>query len=210
MDRVDEQQINYDLIEDLLSLLLVTPELNTMILPPDSKSSSSDLAVNGSVLIFLPGLGEIKRLHERLKGGRIFGDPMRFIIIPMHSALSPSDQKRAFLKPDPGVYKVILATNIAETSLTIPDCVCGENKHFFSFYFALCNYVVLESYTISAQCIRAIVIDTGLVREIRQDQRSSTPTLVTDWCSKANAKQRVSYLFRCFVCRYNCTRVNHH
>ena len=36
----------------------------------------------------------------------------------------------------------------------------------------------------------SLVIDTGQVREVRQNERTSTATLVTDWCSKASAKQR--------------------
>ena len=37
-----------------------------------------------------------------------------------------------------------------------------------------------------------IVIDTGLEKEIIQNKRTSTSTLVTTWCSRASAKQRVS------------------
>ena len=156
MDRVDEFVINYDLIEDVLTLILDKGSANPILLPPIC--DGSEKAANGAVLIFLPGMGEIRALTDRLKGSRFFGDSNRFDVIPMHSSLSPQDQKRAFLKPRAGCRKIILATNIAETSVTIPDCVC--------------------------------VIDSGLGREVRQDKRSSTSTLVLDWCSKASAKQR--------------------
>ena len=59
-------------------------------------------------------------------GSPKFGDSNRFDVIPMHSSLSPKEQKRAFMKPKHGCQKIILATNIAETSITIDDCVCGE------------------------------------------------------------------------------------
>ncbi|CAB9507370.1 DExH-box ATP-dependent RNA helicase DExH7, chloroplastic [Seminavis robusta] len=119
MTRVNEEIINYDLIEDVLHLLLVQPEQNDYLLPPEG----ADLS-NGAVLVFLPGFGEIRALTERLAASSSFGNKQRFDIIPMHSTLSPQDQRRAFLKPRKGCRKLILATNIAETSVTIPDVVC--------------------------------------------------------------------------------------
>jgi len=61
-----------------------------------------------------------------LQGNIHFGNVNLFDIIPMHSTLSPKDQKRAFMKPKAGCQKIILATNIAETSITIDDCICGK------------------------------------------------------------------------------------
>jgi len=119
MERVNEEIINYDLIEDLLLFLLNTDK-NDKILPPDSEEGS----LSGSILIFLPGIGEIRSLHDRLRANIHFSNPKRFDIIPMHSTLSPKEQKRAFLKPKNGCQKIIIATNIAETSITIDDCVC--------------------------------------------------------------------------------------
>lgn len=127
MERVNEKIINYDLIEDVL-LLLIDSENNNQLVPPEGSElllSKSDLS-NGSILVFLPGLGEIRSLYDRLMGNPKFGDSNRFDVIPMHSSLSPKEQKRAFMKPKHGCQKIILATNIAETSITIDDCVCGE------------------------------------------------------------------------------------
>lgn len=125
MERVDEMVMNYDLIEDLLKVLLIHPERNSSILPPESSDNDAcSLLSNGSILVFLPGMGKIRTLHERLRCSRLFGSA-KFDIIPMHSSLSSKDQKRAFLQPRRGCQKIILATNIAETSVTIADCVCG-------------------------------------------------------------------------------------
>src|SRR5262249_52949467 len=71
----------------------------------------------GDVLVFLPGAREIRRvqtlLEERLAGGAV-------TVLPLFGDLSPSEQD-ARLAPGPGgTRKVVLATNIAETSLTIP------------------------------------------------------------------------------------------
>lgn len=124
MDRVNEQVINYDLIEDVLNLLLIRPESNSVLLAPDGSDMST-----GSVLVFLPGLGEIRSVTERLEANRALGDSRRFEIIPMHSKLSSQDQRRAFLPAKPGCRKIILSTNIAETSVTIPDVVCGKLQY---------------------------------------------------------------------------------
>jgi ATP-dependent RNA helicase DHX29 len=120
MNHVNEQVINYDLIEDVSGLLLVNPGANNFLTPPDS---AVDIAA-GAVLVFLPGAGEIRTQRERLEGSRTFGDRRCFNIIPMHSTLSPKDQRRAFVKSKKGCQEIILATNIAETSVTIPGVVC--------------------------------------------------------------------------------------
>ena len=68
----------------------------------------------GDILAFLPGVAEINRTAERLAG---LADAA---VLPLHGSLEPADQRRA-LGPDPqGRRKIILATNIAETSLTVP------------------------------------------------------------------------------------------
>ena len=150
MGRVNEEIVNYDLIEDILQLILVDPSRNKSLLPPEGADLST-----GSVLVFLPGFGEIRSLTERLEGSRALGNKQRFDIIPMHSTLSPQDQRRAFMSPKKGCRKIILSTNIAgryseqqtlgdaldisrshkftacspssETSVTISDVVCGKS-----------------------------------------------------------------------------------
>lgn len=121
MDRVDETRVNYDLVEDVLDFILSSPTQPDFLAPPDGVSVSS-----GAILIFLPGVGEIKTMHERLQGNRLFGNRHRFSIVQLHSSLSSADQRLAFCDPPPGVQKIILSTNIAETSVTIPDVVCGK------------------------------------------------------------------------------------
>jgi ATP-dependent helicase HrpB len=70
----------------------------------------------GSVLAFLPGMGEIKRVAERL--AERVRDPS-VLIAPLFGALDPAEQDRAIEPAPHGTRKVVLATSIAETSLTI-------------------------------------------------------------------------------------------
>jgi ATP-dependent helicase HrpB len=64
----------------------------------------------GDVLVFLPGKAEIEACADALRG--------RFALVPLHGGLSLDEQRRAFERT--AARKVILATNVAETSLTIP------------------------------------------------------------------------------------------
>lgn len=119
MHRVEESSINYDLIEDVLQAVLVD---RGVFVPTGGEELES-----GAVLVFLPGLGEIRTLNDRLLGSRVFGNRTNFEVVPLHSTLSAAEQRRAFRIPQNGCRKIILSTNIAETSVTIPDVVCGKS-----------------------------------------------------------------------------------
>jgi ATP-dependent helicase HrpB len=69
---------------------------------------------SGSALVFLPGVGEIRRVEERLQGLAANVD-----VAPLYGDLSPVEQDRAIAPSPAGRRKVVLATSIAETSLTI-------------------------------------------------------------------------------------------
>lgn len=68
----------------------------------------------GDFLVFLPGQGEIKKAEEILK--RALPND---IIVPLFGQLSPAEQNRAILPHPSGKRKIVLSTDIAETSLTI-------------------------------------------------------------------------------------------
>jgi len=68
----------------------------------------------GSLLAFLPGVAEIERTAERLEGLPAGTDLHR-----LHGSLEPGAQRSAIAAPPPGRRKIVLATSIAETSLTL-------------------------------------------------------------------------------------------
>ena len=72
---------------------------------------------SGSLLVFLPGQAEIRRVHQSLQ--EALGDRRDLLLCPLHGELDLNAQ-RAAIEPAPhGLRKIVLATNIAETSLTI-------------------------------------------------------------------------------------------
>lgn len=86
---------------------------------------------DGDVLVFLPGEGEIRKCEELLKG-QLPG----FVIHPLYGQLPPGAQFTAIMPNKNGLRKVVLATSIAETSLTIEgikivvDCGFGRTSKF--------------------------------------------------------------------------------
>ncbi|MEM9201135.1 MAG: ATP-dependent helicase HrpB [Actinomycetota bacterium] len=90
----------------------------------DAVSRSVTDAVNspahrGDVLVFLPGVAAIERVHRNLDRSLTSRLETELVITPLHGSLRPDTQDMA-LRPDPdGRRKIILATPIAETSVTI-------------------------------------------------------------------------------------------
>ncbi|XP_077399791.1 putative ATP-dependent RNA helicase DHX57 [Vanacampus margaritifer] len=141
---MDLDKINMDLIESLLEWIV------------DGNHSYPP----GAVLVFLPGLAEIKMLFEQLQSNRKFNNRRtdRCVVYPLHSTLSNEEQQAVFNRPPEGVTKIIISTNIAETSVTIDDVV--------------------------------YVIDCGKMKEKRYDASKSMESLEDSWVSRANALQR--------------------
>lgn len=71
---------------------------------------------HGNILVFLPGAGEIQRVEEYLSA---FSLPQQTLITPLYGNLPPHTQDQAIDSPPATWRKVVLSTNIAETSVTI-------------------------------------------------------------------------------------------
>jgi ATP-dependent RNA helicase DHX36 len=88
--------------------------------------------VAGAVLVFLTGWDDIVKVRDLCASDEVLGDASRFLILPLHGQMPSAHQREIFDRPRRGARKVILATNIAETSITIDDVVyvvdCGKSK----------------------------------------------------------------------------------
>ncbi|XP_051147051.1 DExH-box ATP-dependent RNA helicase DExH7, chloroplastic isoform X2 [Andrographis paniculata] len=137
--RLNEDCIDYDLLEDLVGHI-------------------DETFAEGAILVFLPGVAEINLLVDKLAASRRFGGSSSEWLLPLHSSIAPEDQKKVFQKPPNNIRKVIVATNIAETSITIDDIV--------------------------------YVVDCGKHKENRYNPHKKLSSMVEDWISQANARQR--------------------
>uniref|UniRef100_A0A0E0BBK8 RNA helicase n=1 Tax=Oryza glumipatula TaxID=40148 RepID=A0A0E0BBK8_9ORYZ len=86
----------------------------------------------GAILVFLTGWDEISKLLDKIKGNNLLGNSNRFLVIPLHGSMPTVNQREIFDRPPANMRKIVLATNIAESSITIDDVVyvidCGKAK----------------------------------------------------------------------------------
>ena len=104
---VAEEVVNNELVEAIV----------TMVVDPANEYAP------GGVLVFVPGLMEITNLLEQLASNPDRLPPDKVRVFPLHSTLSTAEQQRVFEPVPHGVRKVVISTNIAETSVTIDDIV---------------------------------------------------------------------------------------
>ena len=93
-------RINYELISRTVQYI-------------DSELGTAD----GGILIFLPGVAEIDQTLRALRS------VPNLHALPLHASLQSSEQRKVFQKPPHGMRKIVAATNVAETSITIEDIV---------------------------------------------------------------------------------------
>lgn len=128
MAQVSESEVSFELIESLLIYI-------------------KDQNVPGAVLVFLPGWNLIFALMKHLQNSRDFSGP-NYLILPCHSQVPREDQRRVFAPVPPGVRKIILSTNIAETSITIDDIVyvidiCKARIKLFTSHNNMTSYATV-------------------------------------------------------------------
>jgi ATP-dependent RNA helicase DHX29 len=63
---------------------------------------------SAAILVFMPGINEIRRLHDLLVDHEIFGSGDAFRIHPLHSTISTEDQGTVFELPPVGVRKIVI------------------------------------------------------------------------------------------------------
>ncbi|EPS62887.1 hypothetical protein M569_11900, partial [Genlisea aurea] len=92
---------------------------------------------SGAILVFLTGWNEISDLLDKLKVNPTVGDSNKCLLLPLHGSMPTINQREIFDRPPRNLrhvfsLKIVLATNIAESSITIDDVVyvidCGKAK----------------------------------------------------------------------------------
>lgn len=128
MAQLNEKETPFELIEALLKYI-------------------ETLNVPGAVLVFLPGWNLIYTMQKHLEMNPHFGSH-RYQILPLHSQIPREEQRKVFDPVPGGVTKVILSTNIAETSITINDVVyvidsCKQKVKLFTAHNNMTNYATV-------------------------------------------------------------------
>ena len=95
-------RVNYDLLVETVKVI---------------DEDLASLQKTGGILIFLPGVAEINRACNALRS------VSSLHVLPLHASLETREQRKVFASPPPGKRKVVVATNVAETSITIDDIV---------------------------------------------------------------------------------------
>ncbi|XP_057638685.1 ATP-dependent RNA helicase TDRD9 [Chionomys nivalis] len=138
--RLEEPVITKDVYEVAVSLIQMFDDLDMNESGNKTWSGTQFVSERSSVLVFLPGLGEINYMHELLTNMI----HKRLQVYPLHSSVTLEEQNNVFLSPVPGYRKIILSTNIAESSVTVPDVkyvidfcltrtlVCDEDTNYQS------------------------------------------------------------------------------
>ncbi len=102
--------------QKVLALMLIS-WLGEMVSRNNPQDEGTSVAA-GAVLVFVSGMADILELTEKLEHLK---NPSQFKIIPIHSAFGFDEQMDAFEQVEKGVLKIVIATNAAESSLTLPD-----------------------------------------------------------------------------------------
>ncbi|KAI8061084.1 P-loop containing nucleoside triphosphate hydrolase protein [Gongronella butleri] len=102
--------IDYDLVAKTVEYIV----------SQDAGQVVDDQGTRPGILIFMPGAMEIKKCCEMVQQ-QVRGKKLE--VVPLHSALAPAEQARVFKRAPAGARKVVVATNVAETSITIDGMV---------------------------------------------------------------------------------------
>lgn len=112
---MDEYRLDYQLIKRLLLGIASAPEM---------------IQYSKAILVFMPGLAEIRRLNDDILSEPTF--QKGWIVHALHSSIASEDQEKAFVVPPQGMRKIVIATNIAETGkrlFILSLFSCSQHRH---------------------------------------------------------------------------------
>eukprot|EP01084_Bolivina_argentea_P065298 119019_1 len=107
-----------DVVQSQKTLVLMLISWLGKMVERNNPQEESSAAAAGAILVFVSGMADILELTEKLEKLK---NTSRFKIVPIHSAFGFDEQLDAFEPVEKGVLKVVIATNAAESSLTLPD-----------------------------------------------------------------------------------------
>ena len=111
-------EISIEVYEIAAKLVIYLDDLERKEKEENEKKEPLNTNFRGSVLVFLPGLFQIREMEDRLEYYKV---GKKLSVVPLHSSITLDEQYLVFRNPKPGYRKVILSTNIAESSITVPD-----------------------------------------------------------------------------------------
>lgn len=121
MDTALSDKMKQQLLDKYLATM--NPEFIDLVLIEQLLKKICMNSSDGAILVFLPGWEDINKTRERLQMNSFFQNTNKFVIISLHSMVPSDEQKKVFKRQAPGCRKIVLSTNIAESSITIDDVI---------------------------------------------------------------------------------------
>ncbi|XP_076166049.1 tudor domain containing 9 protein spindle E isoform X1 [Ptiloglossa arizonensis] len=113
-----EPKVTNKMIEVCINLIKILDDVD-MKADNANYNPETNLYDRHVILVFLPGIYELEETHNLLSLPK--HETSKWDVVILHSSITNDEQQRIFIKPPHGYRRIILSTNIAESSITVPD-----------------------------------------------------------------------------------------